>query len=302
MTDLSGSDLSGVNIVLTDMSGATVVAPKTTDLSVVAAPIAKDLSGAVVLPKSLVAKDLSGAVVLPKSLVAKDLSGAVVVVSPSSGCCSNVEKQDVKEWNSKDLSGALVVKASCSSCCCSKQAKEVKATSSCCCSKKAVDVKEGGCCATKAVAVLDVAKDLSGSTIVTDLSGVVSTILQDLSGASVNDVILALPRLLAAAQFAGAADNSALVKMKHSARALLSQSVKGDPVAATAFGGTYLHAVCSALLLVAAATATAPVPVPAPVPAPVPDKPLAAVPSQEVKVIEKRATTGGRSWFVCWNH
>jgi hypothetical protein len=288
------ADLSGVNIVLTDMSGATVVVPKATDLSVVVAPVVKDLSGAVVV------KDLSGAV------VAKDLSGAVVAVAPSSGCCSSVEKQAVKEWNSKDLSGALVVKASSSSCCCSKKAVDVKEVtakpSSCCCSKKAVDVKEvtakssSCCCSKKAVDVLEVAKDLSGSTIVTDLSGVVSTILQDLSGASVNDVILALPRLLAAAQFAGAADNSALVKMKHSARALLSQSVKGDSAAATAFADTYLHAVCSALLLVAgdktAATAAT---------APVADKPVIAAATQEVKVIEKKATAGGRSWFVCWN-
>ena len=53
MADISGSDLSGVNIVITDVSGATVSA----------APSLKDLSGAVfVMP---VANDLSGAVVAP---------------------------------------------------------------------------------------------------------------------------------------------------------------------------------------------------------------------------------------------
>jgi hypothetical protein len=277
-----------VNIVITDVSGATVsAAPSLKDLSgavVVApkAPVANDLSGAVVAPKAPVVNDLSGAVVAPKDLsgavvtpkppVVKDLSGAAVVaVVSSNGCCTSIEKQAVKEWNSKDLSGAVV-------------AKEVKAKrSSCCCGKKAVDV-----------AVAEVTKDLSGSTVVTDLSGVIASVLLDLSGASVNDVILALPRLLVAAQVAGAADNSALVKMKHSARALLSQSVKSDPAAA-AFADTYLHAVCSALLLAAGAAPEKPVAAGA-----VPEKPLAAV--AEVAVIEKKATTGGRSWFVFWSH
>jgi len=205
-----------------------------------------DISGAVVvkdLSGAVVVKDLSGAVVvkdLSGAVVVKDLSGAVVVKDLSGAVVV------------KDLSGAVVAVDTGKSCC------------SCCCAKAKPAVKEW----------------IPEKTKTTDLSGVVSDLAKELltSSVDVNDVILALPRLLAAAREAGAADNSELVKLKHSARALLSQCVKDDR-AATAFADTYLHAVCAALLCLA---------------------PAAAKAEPVVSVVEKKVTSGGRSWFVCW--
>lgn len=116
-----------------------------------------------------------------------------------------------------------------------------------------------------------------------DLSGVLTTVMTDLSGDSVtvNDVILVLPRLIVAAKLAGAADNSALVKLKHSARDLLSQCVKGEhAAAATVFADTYLHAVCVALLDAA------------------PSPAISAV-EAVVEAVEEKVKKAGRSCFSC---
>jgi hypothetical protein len=205
--------------------------------------VVADLSGAVVakdLSGAVVAKDLSGAV------VAKDLSG-VTVTKDLSGVTVTKDLSGVTV--AKDLSGAVVVVDSNKNCC------------SCCCAKAKPAVKEW----------------VPEKPKMTDLSGVVAEVVKELSAVSVDDVILALPRLLEAAREAGAADNSELVKLKHAARALLSQCVKDDR-AATAFADTYLHAVCAALLGSVAASKAEPA----------------------VSVVEKKVTSGGRSWFVCW--
>jgi hypothetical protein len=237
------ADLSGAKV---DLSGVTVdiSGAVTKDLS--GATVAKDLSGVTVakdLSGATVAKDLSGATVakdLSGATVAKDLSGATVAKDLSGATVA------------KDLSGAVVVVDSDKNCC------------SCCCAKAKPAVKEW--------------VDEKPKTV-TDLSGVVADLVKELSTASVEDVILALPRLLAAAREAGAADNSELVKLKHAARGLLSQCVKDDR-AASAFADTYLHAVCAALLGSFPGAA----------------KPVVAA----VSVVEKKVTSGGRSWFVCW--
>jgi len=217
----------------------------------------KDLSIAVVNVKDVSdsakeIKETADAVKELSTAVAnvKDLSTAETVVNELKETAAAVK--ELSEAVTKDLSGVAVAavavvesgKGYCMSCCCCAKAKPV--------------VKEQ---------IVEKSKT-------TDLSGVVAEVVKELSAVSVDDVILALPRLLEAAKEAGAADNSELVKLKHSARALLSQCVKDDR-AATAFADTYLHAVCAALLGSAKA-------------------------EPAVSVVEKKVTSGGRSWFVCW--
>ena len=179
----------------------------------------------------------------------KDVSSAATAVNEMKETVAAVK--ELSEAVVKDLSGVAVAAVA--------VVERGKSYCSYCFSKAKPTVKEQ---------VLEKSKT-------TDLSGVVAEVVKELSAVSVDDVILALPRLLEAAKEAGAADNSELVKLKHSARTLLSQCVKDDR-AASAFADTYLHAVCAALLGSSAK----------------------AVPA--VSVVEKKVTSGGRSWFVCW--
>jgi hypothetical protein len=252
------SDLSGAKV---DLSGVVV---KEVEVATVAKELA-DVATAIVNVKDV--SDASKEVTETVEAV-KELSAAVTSVKDASSAATVVNEiketvAAVKQLSNavvKDLSGVAVATVA--------VVESGKGCCSCCCAKAKPTVKEW--------------VDEKPKTV-TDLSGVVSDLVKELSAVSVEDVILALPRLLAAAREAGAADNSELVKLKHAARALLSQCVKDDR-AASAFADTYLHAVCAALLgsVPGAAAAKA--------------EPVVAA----VSVVEKKVTSGGRSWFVCW--
>ena len=243
MADLSGATVDLSGVVLKEAASAVVAAVENV----------KDVSGT--------SKELTETVAAVKELTdavanVKDVSTAAIVVKEIKETVAAVK--ELSEAAVKDLSGVAVAAVA-----------VVESGTSCCmhCKKTKPTVKEW--------------VDEKPKTV-TDLSGVVADVVKELPTATVEDVILALPRLLAAAREAGAADNSELVKLKHAARALLSQCVKDDR-AASAFADTYLHAVCAALLgSVPGAAAKA--------------EPVVSA----VSVVEKKVTSGGRSWFVCW--